>query len=67
MRDTTGTYLRDNLVGATITGVVKTDLGYGAGTAYGLCVRKGKEDKIAWILCDPEGNGPGHLDIQEDT
>ena len=18
---------------------------------------------IAWILCDPEGNGPGHLDI----
>ena len=22
--------------------------------------------KIAWVLCDPEGNGPGHLDIVDD-
>ena len=21
--------------------------------------------KICWILCDPEGNGPGHLDISD--
>ena len=24
------------------------------------------ERKIAWILCDPEGNGPGHLDIVDE-
>ena len=22
------------------------------------------DDAVAWILCDPEGNGPGHLDIE---
>lgn len=67
MKDITGVYLRDNLMGATITGIVKTDLGYGAGTAHGLCFRmpEGKT-MVAWILCDPEGNGPGHLDIVED-
>lgn len=27
---------------------------------YGL---KFHDGTIAWILCDPEGNGPGHLDI----
>jgi len=29
---------------------------------YGLEFEDGT---TAWILCDPEGNGPGFLDIQE--
>lgn len=33
---------------------------------YGLVFRK-KDGSIvtAWIMCDPEGNGPGHLDLVE--
>lgn len=30
------------------------------GTFYGLVFN---DDTVAWILCDPEGNGPGCLDI----
>jgi hypothetical protein len=30
---------------------------------YGLELTKGKQKKIAWVLCDPEGNGSGFLDI----
>ena len=31
----------------------------------GLVLEKRKKEKVAWILMDPEGNGTGHLDIQE--
>ena len=29
----------------------------------GLVLTKGGFKKVAWILCDPEGNGAGFLDI----
>lgn len=32
------------------------------GDIYGIEFDDGT---VAWILCDPEGNGPGHLDIQK--
>ena len=32
---------------------------------WGLRLKKGKKEKTAWILCDSEGNGPGHLDIED--
>lgn len=33
---------------------------------YGLRIRKADgTEVIAWILRDPEGNGPGHLDVEE--
>lgn len=31
---------------------------------YGLLLDNGD---VAWILCDPEGNGPGFLDIRNTT
>ncbi len=40
---------------------------------YGLQIEmpaeSGQPHKVlhAWILCDPEGNGPGFLDIQEEV
>lgn len=44
------------LVGKKVTGVcVDQD-----GEMYGLVFTGGV---VAWIMCDPEGNGPGHLDI----
>lgn len=48
------------LVGKTVRRVVY-DNACGMNT-FGLEFRDGT---IAWILCDPEGNGPGHLDILE--
>ena len=31
---------------------------------YGLVFRsKAKDILTAWVMCDAEGNGPGHLDI----
>ena len=46
------------LVNQTITGLV-TD-GDDDEAFYGLKFGNGT---VAWVLCDPEGNGPGHLDI----
>lgn len=51
------------LVGKKIVQIAKCK-DPGIGTLYGL-VLEGKPEKIAWIMGDPEGNGPGHLDIQE--
>jgi|TARA_B110000908_G_C9847397_1_gene268383 hypothetical protein len=31
----------------------------------GLVLSKGGFKKIAWVLCDSEGNGAGHLDIED--
>ena len=47
------------LVGQRIVNVV-TDLLDGQ-NLYGLVLSNGS---VAWILCDPEGNGPGHLQIE---
>lgn len=51
------------LVGQTITGIVRTppdDIGVVFGLRYG----DDKAGGVAWILCDPEGNGPGFLEIE---
>lgn len=49
------------LVGRKVTGLVK-DPCPGIGPIWGL---KFDDGTIAFILCDPEGNGPGHLEIQK--
>ncbi|MCU0916971.1 MAG: hypothetical protein MUC88_20775 [Planctomycetes bacterium] len=46
------------LIGKTVTTLVKST--EDIGTIYGLMFKDGT---IAWIMQDPEGNGPGHLDI----
>jgi hypothetical protein len=48
------------LVGRKVTGLVK-DPSPGVGPIWGL---KFDDGTMAFILCDPEGNGPGHLEIQ---
>ena len=36
------------------------------GGMYGLKFRdKKKKETIAWIQCDPEGNGPGFLQVDD--
>lgn len=48
------------LKGKTVKAVV-TDGHKGRDECFGL---QFTDDTIAWIMCDPEGNGPGFLDIQ---
>jgi len=50
------------LLGKTISGIVKDDSDESFGVIYGLRLDSGE---IAWVLTDPEGNGPGHIDIME--
>ena len=59
------TVMRDHLkqlVGRRVTGLVY-DPSSDTGTLWGLEFDDGK---TALILCDAEGNGPGHLEITED-
>ena len=49
------------LVGKTVKGVAVDSRG---GPDYALVFTDGT---AAWIMCDPEGNGPGFLDIQPPT
>lgn len=49
------------LVGFTVEGVCHTE----DGESFGLTLRRGKERMNVWVDCDPEGNGPGHLAIEE--
>lgn len=51
------------LVGKKVTGIAKDEDGGEFDTAYGLMFDDGT---IAWIMCDPEGNGPGWLDIAKE-
>lgn len=58
----------NELVGGTITGVISTpDTNE---FSYGFIVQHGKGDnkveKRCWIDCDPEGNGPGFIQIEEE-
>ncbi len=62
------------LTGGVIRGVI-TDPGAKAEfgqSIYGLDVEmpaapgRGARRLNVWILCDPEGNGPGFLDIEEE-
>ena len=47
------------LVGRKVTGLVK-DPSHDVEPIWGL---KFDDGTMAFILCDPEGNGPGHLEI----
>lgn len=47
------------LVGHKVVNVVRD---VGDNETYGLLFSNGA---TAWVMCDPEGNGPGFLDIQE--
>lgn len=58
-------YAADNvvnpLVGFKITGAALDK----ENESYGLVLEKGKKKKIAWVDCDPEGNGPGWLQVED--
>ena len=49
-----------DLVGSKITGAATT----ADGESFGLVIKKGKTTTVVWVLCDPEGNGSGWLDIE---
>jgi hypothetical protein len=55
-----GRYL-GQLVGKTVTSLATDGEQDDSDTTWGLVFSDGT---IAWISCDPEGNGPGHLDIE---
>lgn len=53
------------LVGKKVTGICHdngADPTLGGEKIYGLVF---DDETVAWILADPEGNGPEHLDIQK--
>lgn len=56
------------LVGCEVTHLVETPEGEDE-HFYGLRFFNPKTKKvyIAWIQCDPEGNGPGFLNIDDET
>jgi len=52
------------LVGKRIVAIVQeAETQYSVG-CYGL---RFDDETVAWIQCDPECNGPGHLDIETPT
>ena len=53
------------LVGYKIKAIARDDNPDADEPWIGLVLEKRKKEKVAWILMDPEGNGTGHLDIQE--
>jgi len=58
------------IVGATITGLACDDTDKDFGDIWALNLRtKDGCTAIAWILADPEGNGPGFLaiDVKESS
>lgn len=54
------------LVGGVITQVLVDDVPELGETCYGFRVEKKGKSFSCLIMCDPEGNGPGHLMIVED-
>ena len=59
------------LVGGTIIATLQDEPGTARGTAnegsFGFQVRTLKGQVLdVWVDCDPEGNGPGHLEIEPD-
>lgn len=49
------------LVGRKITGLVEDDTD---GNFHSIPGFKLDNGAVCWILCDPEGNGPGFLEIE---
>jgi hypothetical protein len=54
------------LVGGVITQILIDEGDEGNETCYGLGIQNKGKKYDCIILCDPEGNGPGHLHICED-
>ena len=53
--------INKRLVGGKITDVVVTP----DNDAFGFIVKRPKEPAlVCWVDCDPEGNGPGFLNIE---
>ena len=51
------------LLGFTVVGICHTaDF-----DSFGLTLRRGRKTLNVWVDCDPEGNGPGHLNIEEES
>ena len=53
------------LVGGVITQILVDDDPELGETCYGIRVEKKGDSFECLIMCDPEGNGPGHLMIQK--
>lgn len=56
------------LIGGVITAILQTKGGTGIVgelPGFGLQVRVGATTYNVWVDCDPEGNGPGHLEIEK--
>jgi hypothetical protein len=51
------------LVGGVVTQVLVDDVPELGDTCYGLRIQKRGKNYDCLIMCDPEGNGPGHLMI----
>ncbi|VGO14431.1 hypothetical protein PDESU_02992 [Pontiella desulfatans] len=49
------------LTGLTITGGAVDD----TGEYWGFTAEWKQGKKVIWVNCDPEGNGPGFLEIEE--
>ena len=49
------------LIGGKITDTVVTE----DEESYGFVVEKDGAKKVCWVDCDPEGNGPGFVSIEE--
>jgi hypothetical protein len=58
-------YPYKEIVDYGITGVVMDDSE--DQPVFGLILEKDRDQKIAWIMRDAEGNGAGHLDIDHNT
>jgi hypothetical protein len=54
------------LVGGVITKVLVDEGDGNDETCYGIAVEKNGTQYECLIMCDPEGNGPGHLYIWKD-
>jgi hypothetical protein len=52
------------LIGWTVKGLAVDNNDPDEQEFMGLIMERGPKQKIAWVLMDPEGNGPGFLDIQ---
>lgn len=57
------------LVGGTITGLIlcrsDSEGEFLSPPAWGFKVRKGVKNYLCWVDMDPEGNGPGHIGIEQ--
>lgn len=57
----------EQLVGGTVLGVAATSMDpLDRDRCSALIIEKDGEKKTCWIMCDPEGNGPGWLDIEDE-